>query len=194
MAWGRGFCSYKDFSQEFVNKLLPVLKSWEGGEFICCLACFHEKKLMCSDICFLRLPAFKEFFDLDKAVRGEEPYLLCSYSTLDGTGNKCSLLQLRFPLCSCITEGSWAFSVLHSVSTKFFDTSFFIGQEKVCMWLEFLHICVCDPAAAPARAALSSWVFIAQQKLGQNMVSLCAGVLLGGKFSVFKVSVCLNEY
>lgn len=33
-----------------------------------CLACFRDKKLMCSDICFLRLPAFKEFFDLDKAV------------------------------------------------------------------------------------------------------------------------------
>lgn len=41
---------------------------------------------MCSDICFLRLPAFKEFFDLDKAVGGEEPYLFCSYSTLDGVG------------------------------------------------------------------------------------------------------------
>lgn len=38
---------------------------------------------MCSDICFLRLPAFKEFFDLDKAVGGEELYLLYSYSTLE---------------------------------------------------------------------------------------------------------------
>lgn len=71
---------------------------------------------------------------------------------------------------------------------------FFIGQEEVCTWLEFLHIGVCDFAAALACAALSSQVFIAQQKLGQSLVSLCAGVLVGGKFSVFRISECLNEY
>lgn len=114
-----------------------LLKYWEGGGFICCLACFHDKKLMCSDICFLRLPAFKEFFDLDKAVRGEEPYLFCSSSTLDGIGNKCSVLQLRFPHCCFITEGSWGFSELHSSEhlqswCKFFDI-FYRAEEGLYM-------------------------------------------------------------
>lgn len=158
---GHGFCSYKEFSQQFTNKLLSMLKSWEGGGFICCLACFHDKKLMCSDICFLRLPAFKEFFDLDKAVGGEEPYLFCSYSTSDGIGNKCSILQFRFPHCCFITEGSWGFSELHSVSTcragaNFWHVIFYRVKEGLYMtgvrFFTFLCVWFCW------RAALSSQV------------------------------------
>lgn len=66
---------------------------------------------MCSDICFLRLPAFKEFCDLDKAVRGEEPYLFCSYSTLDGIENKHYILHWFYQYCF-VTEGCWGFSKL----------------------------------------------------------------------------------
>lgn len=147
--WGRGFCSYKEFSQQFTNKLLSVLKYWEGGGFICCLACFHDKKLMCSDICFLRLPAFKEFFDLDKAVRGEEPYLFCSYSTLDGIGNKCSVLQLRFPsLLFCHWRElrlQWVTLSEHLQSwCKFFDIIFSRAKEGLYMLgvCFFTFVCV----------------------------------------------------
>lgn len=178
VVWGHGFCSYKEFSQQFANKLLSVLKYWEGGGFICCLACFHDKKLMCSDICFLRLPAFKEFFDLDKAVRGEEPYLFCSSSTLDGIGNKCSVLQLRFPHCCFITEGSWGFSELHSVSTCRAGANFltfFTGQKKVCTWLESVSSRLCVWFCCSPCTCSSVLLGTAKQNFGQSTVSMCAG-------------------
>lgn len=196
VVWGHGFCSYKEFSQQFSNKLLSVLKSWEGGGFICCLACFHDKKLMCSDICFLRLPAFKEFFDLDKAVGVEEPYLFCSYSTLNGIGNKCSILQIP-SLLFC----HWRQLRLQGVTLserlqnwcKFFDTSSFIGQEKACTWLE----CVCSRlcvwfCCSPCTCCSGLWG-IAKQKLGQSVVSVCAGELWEENFQNSKFqSVWMN--
>lgn len=155
--------------KQFTNRLLSVLKSWEGGGFICCLACFHDKKLMCSDICFLRLPAFKEFFDLDKAVRGEEPYLFCSYSTLDGTGNKCSILQLRFPHWRELSF-QWVAELV-----QIFWHIIFCRDEKVCAWLEFVFsqlwvfvgFC-CSPCTCCS--VLSG---AAKQNLAQSRVCVC---------------------
>lgn len=51
---------------------------------------------------------------------------------------------------------------------------------------------VCDSAAAPACAALSSQV-LPSRSLDEAW-SVCAGVLVGGKITVFEISECLNKY
>lgn len=103
---------------------------------------------MCSDICFLRLPAFKEFFDLDKAVgRGGTIFTLQLFHT-GWQENKNYVLLLRFHQCYHLVEQCWGFTRLLEI--YFCDRYFLIGIKNVSQWLEsvFLCVCLCGCAAA----------------------------------------------
>lgn len=83
-------------------------------------------------------------------------------------------INVPFSSSDSLTEGSWGFSELQSWC-KFFGTSFFVGHEKVCAWLEFvfsqLWVLVwfcCSPCTCCS--VLSG---TAKQSLGQSRVCVC---------------------